>query len=89
MQGPEMPFIRGGPGIYKVVKTSPLGHAIRGCPNLRGLPNGMLVLGHKVKAVGESMIYPSTGSCAVLKKKESDKNNKKSKRKRRRKKRLD
>lgn len=43
----------GGPGFYKVVKTGPSGHNIRSCPNLRGIPIGMLVLGNKVKAVGE------------------------------------
>uniref|UniRef100_A0A9J8BNW3 E3 ubiquitin-protein ligase MYCBP2 n=1 Tax=Cyprinus carpio carpio TaxID=630221 RepID=A0A9J8BNW3_CYPCA len=43
----------GGPGLYKVVKTGPSGHNIRSCPNLRGIPIGMLVLGNKVKAVGE------------------------------------
>ncbi|XP_073711032.1 E3 ubiquitin-protein ligase MYCBP2 isoform X8 [Misgurnus anguillicaudatus] len=42
-----------GPGLYKVVKTGPSGHNIRSCPNLRGIPIGMLVLGNKVKAVGE------------------------------------
>uniref|UniRef100_W5MG66 E3 ubiquitin-protein ligase MYCBP2 n=1 Tax=Lepisosteus oculatus TaxID=7918 RepID=W5MG66_LEPOC len=45
--------LRGGPGVYKVVKTGPSGHNIRSCPNLRGIPIGMLVLGNKVKAVGE------------------------------------
>ncbi|XP_062492906.1 E3 ubiquitin-protein ligase MYCBP2 isoform X2 [Pezoporus occidentalis] len=53
MQGQDMPFLRGGPGLYKVVKTGPSGHNIRSCPNLRGIPIGMLVLGNKVKAVGE------------------------------------
>ncbi|XP_066092496.1 E3 ubiquitin-protein ligase MYCBP2 isoform X10 [Saccopteryx bilineata] len=53
MQEQDMPFLRGGPGIYKVVKTGPSGHNIRSCPNLRGIPIGMLVLGNKVKAVGE------------------------------------
>ncbi|XP_060129318.1 E3 ubiquitin-protein ligase MYCBP2 isoform X3 [Zootoca vivipara] len=53
MQEPDMPFIRGGPGVYKVVKTGPSGHNVRSCPNLRGIPIGMLVLGNKVKAVGE------------------------------------
>ncbi|XP_031417201.1 E3 ubiquitin-protein ligase MYCBP2 isoform X1 [Clupea harengus] len=43
----------GGPGFYKVVKTGPSGHNIRSSPNLRGIPIGMLVLGNKVKAVGE------------------------------------
>ncbi|XP_031649241.1 E3 ubiquitin-protein ligase MYCBP2 isoform X10 [Oncorhynchus kisutch] len=43
----------GGPGLYKVVKTGPSGHNIRSCPNLRGIPIGMLVLGNTVKAVGE------------------------------------
>ncbi|XP_071198088.1 E3 ubiquitin-protein ligase MYCBP2-like isoform X4 [Salvelinus alpinus] len=43
----------GGPGLYKVVKTGPSGHNIRSCPHLRGIPIGMLVLGNKVKAVGE------------------------------------
>ncbi|CAB1347399.1 unnamed protein product, partial [Coregonus sp. 'balchen'] len=43
----------GGPGLYKVVKTGPSGHNIRSWPNLRGIPIGMLVLGNKVKAVGE------------------------------------
>ncbi|KAJ8404609.1 hypothetical protein AAFF_G00334720 [Aldrovandia affinis] len=43
----------GGPGVYKVVKTGPSGHNIRSCPNLRGVPIGMLVLGNRVKAVGE------------------------------------
>ncbi|XP_058885300.1 E3 ubiquitin-protein ligase MYCBP2 isoform X3 [Acipenser ruthenus] len=45
--------LHGGPGVYKVVKTGPSGHNIRSCPNLRGIPIGMLVLGNKVKAVGE------------------------------------
>ncbi|XP_069061349.1 E3 ubiquitin-protein ligase MYCBP2 isoform X13 [Pleurodeles waltl] len=49
----DKPFLRGGPGVYKVVKTGPSGHNIRSCPNLRGIPIGMLVLGNKVKAVGE------------------------------------
>ncbi|XP_068785592.1 E3 ubiquitin-protein ligase MYCBP2 isoform X22 [Struthio camelus] len=53
MQEQDMPFFRGGPGVYKVVKTGPSGHNIRSCPNLRGIPIGMLVLGNKVKAVGE------------------------------------
>lgn len=56
MQEPDMPFLRGGPGTYKVVKTGPSGHNIRSCPNLRGIPIGMLVLGNKVKAVGEVWI---------------------------------
>lgn len=56
MQEQEMPFLRGGPGMYKVVKTGPSGHNIRSCPNLRGIPIGMLVLGNKVKAVGEVWI---------------------------------
>ncbi|XP_036396029.1 E3 ubiquitin-protein ligase MYCBP2 isoform X8 [Megalops cyprinoides] len=43
----------GGPGVYKVVKTGPSGHNIRSCPNLRGIPIGMLVLGNTVKAIGE------------------------------------
>ncbi|XP_043928839.1 E3 ubiquitin-protein ligase MYCBP2 [Protopterus annectens] len=49
----DRPFQHGGPGVYKVVKTGPSGHNIRSCPNLRGIPIGMLVLGNKVKAVGE------------------------------------
>ncbi|CAO2591792.1 E3 ubiquitin-protein ligase MYCBP2 [Lemmus lemmus] len=53
MQEQDNPFLRGGPGMYKVVKTGPSGHNIRSCPNLRGIPIGMLVLGNKVKAVGE------------------------------------
>ncbi|XP_067149161.1 E3 ubiquitin-protein ligase MYCBP2 isoform X16 [Apteryx mantelli] len=53
VQEQDMPFLRGGPGVYKVVKTGPSGHNIRSCPNLRGIPIGMLVLGNKVKAVGE------------------------------------
>ncbi|XP_009072132.1 PREDICTED: E3 ubiquitin-protein ligase MYCBP2-like, partial [Acanthisitta chloris] len=53
MQEQDLPFLRGGPGVYKVVKTGPSGHNIRSCPNLRGIPIGMLVLGNKVKAVGE------------------------------------
>lgn len=57
MQEPDMPFLRGGPGMYKVVKTGPSGHNIRSCPNLRGIPIGMLVLGNKVKAVGEVWIF--------------------------------
>lgn len=56
MQEQDMPFLRGGPGMYKVVKTGPSGHNIRSCPNLRGIPIGMLVLGNKVKAVGEVWI---------------------------------
>ncbi|XP_040517338.1 E3 ubiquitin-protein ligase MYCBP2 isoform X27 [Gallus gallus] len=53
MQEQDMSLLRGGPGVYKVVKTGPSGHNIRSCPNLRGIPIGMLVLGNKVKAVGE------------------------------------
>ncbi|XP_063160580.1 E3 ubiquitin-protein ligase MYCBP2 isoform X6 [Candoia aspera] len=53
MQEPDTPFLRGGPGLYKVVKTGPSGHNVRSCPNLRGIPIGMLVLGNRVKAVGE------------------------------------
>nr|XP_033805293.1 E3 ubiquitin-protein ligase MYCBP2 isoform X3 [Geotrypetes seraphini] len=53
MRKQDIPFLRGGPGLYKVVKTGPSGHNIRSCPNLRGIPIGMLVLGNKVKAVGE------------------------------------
>ncbi|KYO37437.1 E3 ubiquitin-protein ligase MYCBP2 isoform A [Alligator mississippiensis] len=53
MQEQDMPLLRGGPGVYKVVKTGPSGHNIRSCPNLRGIPIGMLVLGNRVKAVGE------------------------------------
>lgn len=56
VQEQDMPFLRGGPGMYKVVKTGPSGHNIRSCPNLRGIPIGMLVLGNKVKAVGEVWI---------------------------------
>lgn len=56
MQEHYAPFLRGGPGVYKVVKTGPSGHNIRSCPNLRGIPIGMLVLGNKVKAVGEVWI---------------------------------
>ena len=48
----------GGPGLYKVVKTGPSGHNIRSCPNLRGIPIGMLVLGNKVKAIGEVRTSP-------------------------------
>lgn len=48
----------GGPGLYKVVKTGPSGHNIRSCPNLRGIPIGMLVLGNKVKAIGEVRTPP-------------------------------
>lgn len=48
----------GGPGLYKVVKTGPSGHNIRSCPNLRGIPIGMLVLGNKVKAIGEVRTHP-------------------------------
>ncbi|EGW02134.1 putative E3 ubiquitin-protein ligase MYCBP2 [Cricetulus griseus] len=36
MQEQDNPFLRGGPGMYKVVKTGPSGHNIRSCPNLRG-----------------------------------------------------
>ncbi|XP_074845195.1 E3 ubiquitin-protein ligase MYCBP2 isoform X7 [Carettochelys insculpta] len=53
VQEQDVSFLRGGPGVYKVVKTGPSGHNIRSCPNLRGIPIGMLVLGNKVKAVGE------------------------------------
>jgi len=56
MQEQDMSLLRGGPGVYKVVKTGPSGHNIRSCPNLRGIPIGMLVLGNKVKAVGEVWI---------------------------------
>lgn len=48
----------GGPGLYKVVKTGPSGHNIRSCPNLRGIPIGMLVLGNMVKAIGEVRSHP-------------------------------
>lgn len=53
----------GGPGLYKVVKTGPSGHNIRSCPNLRGIPIGMLVLGNMVKAIGEVCTHPK---CNVL-----------------------
>ncbi|XP_023654220.2 E3 ubiquitin-protein ligase MYCBP2 isoform X4 [Paramormyrops kingsleyae] len=53
MRGHDRVGRGGGPGIYKVVKTGPSGHNIRSCPNLRGIPIGMLVLGNKVKALGE------------------------------------
>ncbi|OXB59228.1 hypothetical protein ASZ78_013314, partial [Callipepla squamata] len=53
IQEQDISLLRGGPGVYKVVKTGPSGHNIRSCPNLRGIPIGMLVLGNKVKAVGE------------------------------------
>ncbi|XP_035248710.1 E3 ubiquitin-protein ligase MYCBP2 isoform X4 [Anguilla anguilla] len=49
----DRPGLGGGPGLYKVVKTGPSGHNIRSCPNLRGVPIGMLVLGNTVKAIGE------------------------------------
>ncbi|TRY68163.1 hypothetical protein DNTS_006161 [Danionella cerebrum] len=52
----------GGLGLYKVVKTGPSGHNIRSCPNLRGIPIGMLVLGNKVKAIGESSSESSSSS---------------------------
>lgn len=48
----------GGLGLYKVVKTGPSGHNIRSCPNLRGIPIGMLVLGNMVKAIGEVRTHP-------------------------------
>lgn len=53
----------GGPGLYKVVKTGPSGHNIRSWPNLRGIPIGMLVLGNKVKAVGEVRTHPKEILC--------------------------
>lgn len=53
----------GGPGLYNVVKTGPSGHNIRSCPNLRGIPIGMLVLGNKVKAIGEVRTHPQTMHC--------------------------
>lgn len=61
----------GGPGLYKVVKTGPSGHNIRSCPNLRGIPIGMLVLGNTVKAVGEVRTPPpqkktENNKCDVL-----------------------
>ncbi|PKU37110.1 hypothetical protein llap_12587 [Limosa lapponica baueri] len=65
MQEQDLPFLRGGPGVYKVVKTGPSGHNIRSCPNLRGIPIGMLVLGNKVKAVGE-IAHLDDISCARL-----------------------
>lgn len=55
----EKMFLQGGPGVYKVVKTGPSGHNIRSCPNLRGIPIGMLVLGNRVKALGEVWIHES------------------------------
>uniref|UniRef100_A0A8C5P7M6 E3 ubiquitin-protein ligase MYCBP2 n=1 Tax=Leptobrachium leishanense TaxID=445787 RepID=A0A8C5P7M6_9ANUR len=64
MREHEGPSLRGGPGLYKVVKTGPSGHNIRSCPNLRGIPIGMLVLGNKVKAVGE--VVSSEGTWVQL-----------------------
>ncbi|KAM8976196.1 E3 ubiquitin-protein ligase MYCBP2 isoform 2-T2 [Pelodytes ibericus] len=64
MREHEVPSLRGGPGLYKVVKTGPSGHNIRSCPNLRGIPIGMLVLGNKVKAVGE--VVSSEGTWVQL-----------------------
>ncbi|KAG8452232.1 hypothetical protein GDO86_004144 [Hymenochirus boettgeri] len=64
MREHEVPVLRGGPGLYKVVKTGPSGHNIRSCPNLRGIPIGMLVLGNKVKAVGE--VVSSEGTWVQL-----------------------
>ncbi|XP_059502486.1 E3 ubiquitin-protein ligase MYCBP2 isoform X5 [Stegostoma tigrinum] len=56
----EKMFLQGGPGVYKVVKTGPSGHNIRSCPNLRGIPIGMLVLGNRVKALGEVTNHEGT-----------------------------
>ncbi|XP_078077745.1 E3 ubiquitin-protein ligase MYCBP2 isoform X22 [Mustelus asterias] len=56
----EKMFLQGGPGVYKVVKTGPSGHNIRSCPNLRGIPIGMLVLGNRVKALGEVANHEGT-----------------------------
>lgn len=39
--------------MYKVVKMGFLGYNIRSCFNFRGILIGMLVLGNKVKVVGE------------------------------------
>ncbi|XP_077339218.1 E3 ubiquitin-protein ligase MYCBP2 isoform X15 [Lithobates pipiens] len=64
MREHDVPVLRGGPGFYKVVKTGPSGHNIRSCPNLRGIPIGMLVLGNKVKAVGE--VVSSEGTWVQL-----------------------
>ncbi|KAM4795152.1 LOW QUALITY PROTEIN: E3 ubiquitin-protein ligase MYCBP2 [Rhinophrynus dorsalis] len=64
MREHEVPVLRGGPGLYKVVKTGPSGHNIRSCPNLRGIPIGMLVLGNRVKAVGE--VVSSEGTWVQL-----------------------
>ncbi|XP_018420885.1 PREDICTED: E3 ubiquitin-protein ligase MYCBP2 [Nanorana parkeri] len=64
MREHDVPILRGGPGFYKVVKTGPSGHNIRSCPNLRGIPIGMLVLGNKVKAVGE--VVSSEGTWVQL-----------------------
>ncbi|XP_041438375.1 E3 ubiquitin-protein ligase MYCBP2 isoform X5 [Xenopus laevis] len=64
MQEHEVPVLMSGPGVYKVVKTGPSGHNIRSCPNLRGIPIGMLVLGNKVKAVGE--VVSSEGTWVQL-----------------------
>ncbi|XP_041440248.1 E3 ubiquitin-protein ligase MYCBP2 isoform X6 [Xenopus laevis] len=64
VQEHEVPVLRSGPGLYKVVKTGPSGHNIRSCPNLRGIPIGMLVLGNKVKAVGE--VVSSEGTWVQL-----------------------
>ncbi|KAG8540783.1 hypothetical protein GDO81_018559 [Engystomops pustulosus] len=64
VQDNDDPVLRGGPGFYKVVKTGPSGHNIRSCPNLRGIPIGMLVLGNKVKAVGE--VVSSEGTWVQL-----------------------
>lgn len=62
MRSVDRAGLGGGPGLYKVVKTGPSGHNIRSCPNLRGIPIGMLVLGNKVKAVGEVW----TPTCVLL-----------------------
>lgn len=48
-----MLFLWGGLGMYKVVKMGFLGYNIRSCFNFRGILIGMLVLGNKVKVVGE------------------------------------
>uniref|UniRef100_UPI00358FE14E E3 ubiquitin-protein ligase MYCBP2-like isoform X1 n=1 Tax=Myxine glutinosa TaxID=7769 RepID=UPI00358FE14E len=45
--------VHGGAATYHVVRTGTSGHNVRSRPNLRGIPVGTLLLGNKVKALGE------------------------------------
>ncbi|XP_032812561.2 E3 ubiquitin-protein ligase MYCBP2 isoform X3 [Petromyzon marinus] len=45
--------LHGGPGFYVVVRTGTSGHNVRSRPSMRGIPIGTLLLGNKIKALGE------------------------------------